>query len=77
MRDLAAPFNCTATALSEMSYCPVIFALRALAWSHFLKFLRHADSWARYDFTALLLKSIFLPWGGWVCTYVLSGSPLS
>src|ERR1051326_7793027 len=71
------PFNCTATALSEMSYCPVTFAFGAFACSHCLKSLRSAESCARYDFTVLLEKSIFLPAGGFVLTYVESGSPFS
>src|SRR5438034_5326688 len=71
------PFNCTATALSAMSSWPVTFAAGAFAFSHCLKSFLSADSWARYDFTVLLEKSIFFPAGGLVLTYVESGSPLS
>src|SRR5207253_9698253 len=44
---------------------------------HALESLRSALSCARYDFTALALKSIFLPCAGFVRTDVDSGSPLS
>src|SRR5438046_7302606 len=60
-----------------MSYSPVTFALGAFARNHCLKSLRSALSWARYDLTVLLEKSIFFPCGGFVFTYVESGSPLS
>jgi hypothetical protein len=42
-----------------------------------LNSFRPAFNWARYDLTALLLKSIFLPRGGFVLGFVLIGSPLS
>jgi hypothetical protein len=71
------PFNCTATALSEISYSLVTFALGAFARSHRLKSFRILFNWARYDLTALLLKSIFLPCGGLVEELVLIGAPLS
>src|SRR5512133_537145 len=60
-----------------MSYSPVTLALGAFERNHCLKSLRSALSWARYDLTALLEKSIFFPCGGFVFTYVESGSPLS
>src|SRR5205085_8348614 len=60
-----------------MSNWPVTLAAGAFACSHCLKSLRSAESCARYDFTVLLEKSIFLPAGGFVLTYVESGSPFS
>ena len=73
-RDLGAvrsvvsvvPLSLTPTALSEMSHDPVIWAFGALTWSHFLKSLRWAESWARYDFVVTLVKSTFLPGPGFV-----------
>src|SRR5205085_4018767 len=60
-----------------MANWPVTFAAGAFACSHCLKSLRSNESCARYDFTVLLEKSIFLPAGGFVLTYVESGSPFS
>src|SRR5262245_25379462 len=77
MVSSGVPLSCTATAFSEISYSLVTFAPGALARSHLLNSLRPAASWARYDVTALLLKSIFLPSAGLVAEYVLSGAPLS
>src|SRR5436309_7753075 len=71
------PLSCTATALSEISYSLVTVAPGAFARSHRLNSFRPAFNWARYDLTALLLKSIFLPRGGLVRGSVLSGAPLS
>src|SRR6266536_2977019 len=71
------PFSCTATAFRAISNSPVTLAAGAFCLSHCLKSLRSAFSCARYDFTALPLKSIFLPGAGLVLTYVDSGSPLS
>src|SRR5206468_12107030 len=71
------PLSCTATAFSETSYSLVILARGALALSHLRKSFRPATNWARYDLTALLLKSIFLPAAGFVAEPMLSGSPLS
>src|SRR5262249_30849912 len=44
---------------------------------HRFNSFRPAFNWARYDLTALLLKSIFLPCAGLVLGLVLRGSPLS
>jgi hypothetical protein len=73
----AVPLSFTATALSEISYSLVILAAGAFVRSHRLKSFRPAFNWARYDLTALLLKSIFLPCGGLVLGLVLIGAPLS
>jgi hypothetical protein len=71
------PFSFTATALSEISYSLVTLAAGAFVRSHRLNWFRPAFNWARYDLTALLLKSIFLPCAGFVPGFVLIGSPLS
>src|SRR5437667_10139502 len=55
------PLSCTATALSEISYSLVTVAPGAFARSHRLNSFRPAFNWARYDLTALLLKSIYFP----------------
>jgi hypothetical protein len=73
----AVPLSWTATALREISYSLVTFALGPFARSQRLNSFRLAFSCARYDLTAWPLKSIFLPCGGFVLGFVLIGSPLS
>src|SRR5438132_417403 len=55
----------------------VTFAAGAVARSQALKSLRRAERVARYDFTVLLSKSIFLPFGGFVFADVERGSPFN
>ena len=72
-----SPPRLTETAFSEMSNSPVTFAPGAFARSQVLKSLRSAERVARYDFTVVLLKSIFFPFGGFVFAEVASGSPFN
>src|SRR6266478_2327912 len=72
-----SPPRLTDTAFSEMSNSPVTCAPGAFARSQALKSLRRAERVARYDFTVLLSKSIFLPFGGFVFADVERGSPFN
>ena len=74
---IPSPFKLSDTAFSEMSNSPVTFAPGALVRSQALKSFRRAERLARYDFTAALSKSIFLPCGGFVFADVARGSPFS
>src|SRR3954462_3309614 len=72
-----SPLRLSVTAFSEISNSPVTFAPGALARNQALKSLRSAERLARYDFTAALSKSIFLPGGGLVFAEVERGSPFN
>src|SRR5687768_8441598 len=61
----------------EMSNSLLIFAGTLLSVSHLRKLLRIADSFARSDFVAGLLKSIFLPFAGRVLAATDSGAPVN
>ena len=60
-----------------MSYSFATEAAGALVRSHALKSFRSAESRARSDLTAVLVKSIFLPGAGLVRGELASGSPTS
>ncbi len=58
------PLSFTVTTFNARSNSPVTVAFGAFARSQLLKSLRSAASCARYAFTVVLLKLIFLPGAG-------------